>query len=484
MGIFSFLKKALPTPTKPQNTSLVGDRGQWWIPLVREPFTGAWQKNMELRPDTALVYSTVYSVITLIASDVGKIRLRLVELIDQVWKEVRSNSFTPVLRKPNRYQTRIKFIEMWVTSKLIHGNTYVLKERDQRGVVISMHVLDPLRTSPLVASDGSVYYQLSADNLVGIDKQIIVPASEIIHDTAVCLYHPLCGVSPLTACALAALQGLSIQQNSQKFFSNGSQPGGILTAPHNIPAETAARIKEYWEKNYTGANVGKVAVLGDGLKYEAMSVNAVDAQLIEQLKWSSETICSVFHVPPYMVGIGPMPAYNNIQALNQQYYTQCLQTILENIELLLDEGLGLLEVRDHTYGTEFDLDSLLRMDTLTKSTSWKELVAGGIAAPNEARRQFDLPPVEGGDSPFLQQQNYSLAALAKRDAKEDPFSTSSSTPAPEEEPEEEVDEEEAPDEETDVEDEDDLEEDQFTEVETLQLVLESRSLMMKAGLPL
>ncbi len=34
---------------------------------------------------------------------------------------------------------------------------------------------------------------------------------------------------------------------------------------------------------------------------------------------------------------------------------------------------------------------------------------------------LSLPPVAGGDSPMLQQQNFSLAALAKRDAKEDPF---------------------------------------------------------------
>jgi phage portal protein BeeE len=40
---------------------------------------------------------------------------------------------------------------------------------------------------------------------------------------------------------------------------------------------------------------------------------------------------------------------------------------------------------------------------------------------NEKRRRLDLLPVEGGDDVYLQQQNYSLTALAKRDAKPDPF---------------------------------------------------------------
>jgi phage portal protein BeeE len=44
-------------------------------------------------------------------------------------------------------------------------------------------------------------------------------------------------------------------------------------------------------------------------------------------------------------------------------------------------------------------------------------------APNEGRAKLDLKPAEGGNSPYLQQQNYSLAALAKRDAQADPFAT-------------------------------------------------------------
>jgi phage portal protein BeeE len=40
-----------------------------------------------------------------------------------------------VLRKPNRFQTRIQFLESWALSKLSRGNTYVLKQRDNRNVV-------------------------------------------------------------------------------------------------------------------------------------------------------------------------------------------------------------------------------------------------------------------------------------------------------------------------------------------------------------
>ena len=135
----------------------------------------------------------------------------------------------------------------------------------------------------------------------------------------VALFHPLVGVSPLYACGAAALQGITIQQTSQKFFAGGSNPGGVLTAPGAIADETAKRLKDYWDQNFTGDNVGKVAVLGDGLKYEPMTVNAADAQLIEQLKLSAETVCSCFHVPPFMIGVGPPPPFANVEPLQQQY---------------------------------------------------------------------------------------------------------------------------------------------------------------------
>lgn len=392
--------------------------GGWW-PLVRESFAGAWQRNVVQTQDDVLSFSTVYACVSLIASDISKLWLDLVEEDrNGIWTATESAAFSPVLRKPNHYQHRIKFVQQWILSKLLRGNTYALKARDQRGVVVRLYILDASRVTPMVADDGSVFYQLGTDNLSGQSAQgVVVPASEIIHDLMVPLFHPLVGVSPIYACGLAAQQGLRIQRHSEDFFANQAQPGGVLTAPTHIGDDTAKRLQEHWASQFSGNNVGKIAVLGDGLKYEAMTVNAKDAELIEQLKWTGETVCSCFHVPPYMVGVGPSPTYNNIEALNQQYYSQCLQILIEELEEALDFGLGLApeKVQGKRMGVEFDLDALLRMDTATKTKAAGDGVGAGFLAPNEARKKFNLPPVEGGDTPYLQQQNYSLAALNKRD---------------------------------------------------------------------
>jgi HK97 family phage portal protein len=402
--------------------SVLANRGGW-LPIIRESFTGAFQTNVTLDRNLILTHPAVFACMTLIASDIAKMRLRLVQRdTDGIWSEVDNPAYSPVLRKPNSFQTRIQFWEHWMLSKLSNGNAYVLKGRDARGVVTSLRVLDPTRVQPLVTEDGEVYYQLSSDNISGLRTQVTVPATEIIHDRMNCLFHPLVGLSPIMAAALAATQGMNIQRDATMFFGNRSMPGGVLTAPGKISDETAARLKASWEEKFSGDNVGKVAVLGDGLTFVALRVTAADAQVVEQLKWTSEVVCSVFHVPLYKIGIGPMPAYNNVQALNTEYYSQALQMLIESAELAMDEGLKTGE----GLGTEFDICDLLRMDEMTQINVAKEGVGAGIMKPNEARRRLNLKPVEGGDTPYLQQQNYSLAALNKRDTRDDPFGS----PAP------------------------------------------------------
>lgn len=382
-----------------------------WLPLIRDHYPGAWQRNDEIDVETAKTHHAVFSCMTLIASDIAKLRLRLVERdADGVWTEVERAAFSPLLRKPNHFQTRIQFVENWILSKLASGNAYLLKQRDNRGVVTRLYVLDPLRVQPLVSDSGDVFYRLSADNIARIEEDVIVPASEIIHDRMNCLYHPLIGLSPITAAGLAAMQGLSIQRDSTTFFSNRSLPGGILSAPGAISDETAQRLKDYWETEFSGRSSGKVAVLGDGLNFVPMRMTATDAQLIEQLKWAADVVCSVFHVPPYKIGLGPMPTYANIQSLNVEYYAQALQILIESAEASLDDGLAL----PRNLGTEFEIKGLLRMDSVTQMDVLEK--AKSVKTLNERRAEINMRRIENGDTIYLQQQDHSLEAIAARDS--------------------------------------------------------------------
>lgn len=392
----------------------------WWT-TITEPFQGAWQKNIEWKRDTVVAHYAVFACITLISADIAKLQLQRVQDDDGIWDVIPLGTLA-FLETPNNYQNRIQFFESWMNSKLTRGNTYVYKRR-ANGKVTGLYVLCPDLVMPLVSQNGEVFYQITQDNLSGITQQsVVVPASEIIHDRFNCLFHPLCGLPPIFASGLAAFQGIKIQENSAKFFKNMSRPGGILSAPGAISDETAARMKETWQTNYAGDNMGALAVLGDGLKYEALAMTAEQSQLVEQLKLTGELVCSTFHVPKHKI-FGDAPNASNIEALEIQYYTQCLQKLIEDIEIGLRLGLDLPAGQD----MKFNLDGLLRMDSAALFETNNKGVGGGYMKPDEARKRINLKPVAGGDTPYLQQQNYSLAALAKRDASDDPFAKGGSS---------------------------------------------------------
>ena len=385
----------------------------WW-PTIHEPFAGAWQRNISLSVDTVLAHSTAWACVTLIANDIAKMRVKLVEEDeDGICTEVENSAYSPVLRKPNHYQNRIQFFKSWEISKLTRGNTYALKERDSRGVVTALYLLDAARVTPLVAANGDVFYQLGGDDLSGVGTGgVTVPAREIIHDLMVPLFHPLVGVSPVYACATAALQGLSIQDNSAAFFANGSQPSGVILVPKEISEDDANTLAASWYTKHGGANVGKIAILPGGMTYVPAGASAVDSQLVEQLRWTTETICGVFKVPAALIDSSHAAPYGNSEQLVQQYYSQCLQALMTAIELSLDEGLELAR----PLGTEFNVDDLYWMDTATRTKAAADAIGSATLTPNEARRKyFGYGPLPGGDTAYMQQQNFSLAALAARD---------------------------------------------------------------------
>ncbi|ATZ64252.1 MULTISPECIES: phage portal protein [Acinetobacter] len=388
---------------------------------VYESFMGAWQRNIELKREDLLLFHAVFACISAISKDIGKLPLELRKKENGIWVKTKDKKL-PFFEKPNPFQTMQQFIEYWIISKVTRGNTYVFKRRDAFGNVIHLVVLNPDNVRPLVDEQGNVFYSIGIDRLAGQLETVILPASEIIHDRENCLYHPLVGISRIQAASMAAVQGSEIQKYGSSFFHNMGRPSGILVAPGKIDPDEAKDIQDRWNENYSGNNVGKTAVVGGDMKYIAMSIPASDAQMIEQHKWSAEICCSVMGVPPFKVHIGSLPAGTNPEDMERIYLNSCLQSLIESVENCLDDSFDL---KAKGYEVFIEVSGLLRMDSMSQMNFYSVGVKGGIISPNEARNQFNYSPVAGGDSVYMQQQNFSLEALSKRDAKDDPFAGNS-----------------------------------------------------------
>ena len=223
---------------------------------------------------------------------------------------------------PNAYQTGPDFMFAFVQSYLFQGNTYCFARRNRRNEIQEMHVLNPYRVKPLIAQDGSIFYECGEDFLAGLAPNTIVPERDMIHHRLPLLPgYPLVGVTPIFAAAASSAVGLKILQNSQQFFSNASRPSGMLTSESGrISPEAAARFKQEWDEAYRGEGMGKIAVMHSGLKFEPLTITAQDAQLIEQLRWSVEDVARVFRVPPFMLGDMTKVSYRNTEQLGARLH--------------------------------------------------------------------------------------------------------------------------------------------------------------------
>lgn len=394
----------------------VPTRGQGYFFDSRgEQFPGQWQRDIQPRgPDSILLFPYVFAALSLISSDIGKLPLKLMQKTsDGLWVETENPAYSPVLRKPSAHMIRQDFIEAWILSVLIHGNAYVLRMKDKRSVVRELRVLDPTKVTVLVSESSEVFYQLAADNLAGIGEELVtVPASEIIHHRINTFFHPLVGVSPIRAASMAAGLGLSIQENANDLFANSSRPGSILTASGAISDEAAEFLKKHFKEQYSGRNgAHTVAVLADGLTFTPLpSIPATDAQAIETLGWTGETVCSVFKIPKFKLQIGDLPSYDSVESLSTVYYSDALQSLIEKMEALLTEGLNL----PNSMAVEVDLSGLLRMDSASQIRTLSEAVGGGLFSINDARAAIQKPAVPGGSVIFRQMQEWPIEQLANR----------------------------------------------------------------------
>src|SRR5262249_11444924 len=151
-------------------------------------------------------------------------------------------------------------------------------QRNARGEVKSLHVLNPYRVVPLITpGTGEVFYRCGEDYLAGLVNDQLVPERDMIHHRLPLLPgYPLIGVTPIYAAAASSALGLKILQDSQQFFGNASRPSGVLTTPQNMSEDNQARTKQEWDTAYRGAEFGKVAVLVGGMQWQPLTITAQD----------------------------------------------------------------------------------------------------------------------------------------------------------------------------------------------------------------
>lgn len=317
---------------------------------------------------------------------------------------------------PNADQTSLDFWEFVCACLEMHGNAYCEIDRGDNGRVIALSPpMLPETMGVRRLGNGDLEYRWTDGG-----KQRVETQNRILHIRGFG-GSPLGGLSTLTFGRHAFGMAQAINRAAAATFRNGVRATGVMTTDKAFQGTQRKDAEELLLQKYAGAmNAGVPMLLDNGLKWQSLTINPDDAQMLESRAFSVEEICRFFGVPPFMVGHTEKSTSWGTgleqQTLGFQKFT--LRRRLKRIEQALEKQL--LTPADRAAGItiEFNLEGLLRADSKARSEFYQQMTQIGAMTINEVRSLENLPPVAGGDVPRMQMQNVPITEAGRLPAPE------------------------------------------------------------------
>ncbi|ACC98252.1 Phage portal protein, HK97 family [Elusimicrobium minutum Pei191] len=272
----------------------------------------------------------IYSTVSVIAETVSSTEFLLKNAKGEI---ITKHPVLELMYKPNPLMTG-RQLRQWITASLeLTGNAYILKDslRSDGSPV----ELFPLLSHLVEVVPGT----MAAEPVQGYkyrvgSKTAYYRAKDIIHIKYFNPFDFFYGLSPLAAARGAADAIESAENYNRAFFDNSATISGILSTENKLDDATRTRISKAWNDKYTSAaKAHKVALLEGGLKWQSIGMSQKDMDFISGVKINRETILSVFHVPPALVGIFDHAPQFNTREQQRIFYQTC---VLPKLTLILE----------------------------------------------------------------------------------------------------------------------------------------------------
>jgi HK97 family phage portal protein len=186
--------------------------------------------------------------------------------------------------------------------------------------------------------------------------------------------------------------GLAAQQFGAQWFGDGAHPSAVLSTDQAVNQEAAATIKDRFMSAVRGRR--EPAVLGGGMKYQQIQVNADESQFLETQQHSAVAVARVFGIQPEMIAAavsGSSVTYANVEQQAIQYLTFGLDRWLVKGENAITRHLP------RGNFAKFNRGALLRTDLLTRYQAHAIGLDKHFKTIDEVRDIEDDPPLSNGE---------------------------------------------------------------------------------------
>lgn len=376
-------QRAVPTPVQPS------DWGDWMG--VRSA------AGVNVSPSDALQLSTVQACVTLIARSLASVPLVL-------YRRTASGGRTPAEDHPlyrilhdlaNPLQTAFDVRQTLFVSTLLYGNGYAEIEWGPDGYPIALWPLPPEQVQVWVTSDRQVVYRVSGD-LFGVSASVRWMPEWRVHHLRGLTTQGLLGLSPLRAANAVGL-AMATEEFGARYFGDGAHPSIVLSHPGKLTPEATKNLRASFETQWSGlSNAHRVAVVGEGVKPEAMRIAPNESQFLETRAFQVAEICRIFNVSPGLVGATETQTYASAEQDLIRFRELTLKPWADNHAAALMKDCLLPDERSD-YFADYVLSDLQMTDLKTRYEAHQIGILTGFITQNEARAIENMNPLPGGD---------------------------------------------------------------------------------------
>ncbi|MCZ7451044.1 phage portal protein [Agrobacterium rhizogenes] len=359
--------------------------------------------------NTAMQLATVWSCVRLTAQAVSCLPLSIYEKRgndDRVKIDTDDSLVEVLCDSPNEDQTPLEFWETMVAWMMTTGNGYA--EKVEIGTRLS--ALQPLPSThcePIRDAENVLKYAFNDRG-----KTEVLPRDKVFHLKGFGFGGDV-GLSPIRFGSQAFGSAIAIDEAAGRLFGKGLQASGVLSSDKVLDAKQREDLGKIMEKFVGSSNAGKLMILEAGLKYDRLSLSPVDAQMLENKRFTVEEICRWFGVPPIIIGHaaqGQTMWGSGVEQILLAWLTLGIDPLCDRIEARIKKQLIRPTGNRRRYA-EFNREALLQMDSAAKAAFLSTMTQNGLMTRNEGRAKLNLPRVEGGDELTAQTNLAPLKAL-------------------------------------------------------------------------
>jgi len=357
--------------------------------------------------EQALRVSAVQACVRVLSDALAGLPLHLYRRVEGGKERADDLPVARALRAPNIRMSAYDLRRVLAVNRLMQGNGYGWLNYDANGRLVAIEPVEAWRMQVFRTDGGMLYRWFDA---AAISHE--ATGARMLH------FKGLSGNGLVGYGVIGALMqdqaalAYSMQKSARQFIANGSRLSGVLTVQEMLKKDSIDKLRSAWNAVYGGSgNAGKTAVLDNGAKYEPISVSPVEAQFLEQRKFSVEDIARCFGVPPHLIGAAGQTSYASAEQNALEFVQYTLLPLAKSFEATLNATL-LTETEQNALFFEHSLDGLLRGDAKSRNEAYAIGVQNGWLSRNEVRGLENLNPVEGLDE-YLAPLNMTTApALA------------------------------------------------------------------------